>query len=217
MLFNSFLNNNKRIIHKWEHYFPIYERHFSKFINQSLVMIEIGCGQGGSLQMWRQYLGPLATIVGIDINPRCKDFQQPGIFVRIGDQSDKYFLSTVLAEFGIPEIVLDDGSHIMKDINTSFDFLYPLMRRNSIYMVEDLHTAYWKEYGGGIDNQETFTNRVKGFVDLINADHSRGVLKPNEFTRNTFGMSIYDSIVCFEKGCVLNKFAPKYGNSKYKK
>ena len=180
-------------------------------------MIEIGCGRGGSLQMWRQYLGPLATIVGIDINPICKEYEEPGIFVRIGDQSDKTFLCSVLAEFGIPEIVLDDGSHVMKDINTSFDVFYPLMLRNSIYMVEDLHTAYFEEYGGGIDNQETFTNRVKGFIDLINADYSRGVVKPTKFTRDTFSINIYDSIVCFEKGRIINKISPKFGNLEYKK
>lgn len=194
---------------KWEHYFPIYERHFSRFINQSLVMIEIGVADGGSLQMWRNYFGPLAKIVGIDINPKCKEYEEPGIFVRIGDQSDHAFLQKVIAEFGVPEIVLDDGSHIMKDVNASFDFFYPLMARNSIYMVEDLHTAYWENNGGGVNNPKTFVNRVKGFIDLINADISRGAIPPNQFSKETFSINIYDSIICLEKGHIFRKVSPK--------
>lgn len=55
---------------KWAHYFPIYERHFSWYVNKSLTFLEIGVARGGSLQMWQRYFGPLAKIVGIDIQER---------------------------------------------------------------------------------------------------------------------------------------------------
>jgi hypothetical protein len=71
MLYHDFLTNNQKLINKWVHYFPIYERHFQKWINQSLVLFEIGVYKGGSVQMWKRYFGPFATIVGIDINPEC--------------------------------------------------------------------------------------------------------------------------------------------------
>ena len=45
--------------------------------------------------------------------------------------------------------VLDDGSHQMHHIVATFNFLYQRLPKNGVYMVEDLHTAYWKEYGGG--------------------------------------------------------------------
>ena len=99
--------------------------------------------------MWRRYFGPLSVIVGIDINPSCMEYEEHGIHVRIGDQSDPVFLAQVVEEFGVPDIVLDDGSHVMKHVNASFDFFYPKMSMNSIYMVEDLHTAYWEDFGGG--------------------------------------------------------------------
>ena len=31
-LWASFLTNDGRLIHKWKHYFPIYERHFRDFV-----------------------------------------------------------------------------------------------------------------------------------------------------------------------------------------
>ena len=81
-LWQDFLTNDERIIHKWKHYFPICERHFGKFVHQDVVMLEIGCGQGGSLQMWKRFLGPHARIVGIDINPLCESFSEDQIDVR---------------------------------------------------------------------------------------------------------------------------------------
>src|SRR5262252_3157289 len=70
-----FFNNPGRMIHKWHHYFEIYHRHFEKFRGQSPVVVEIGVFHGESLQMWREYFGPGTRVVGIDIDPRCKGFE----------------------------------------------------------------------------------------------------------------------------------------------
>lgn len=119
-LWAEFLNHSGRPIHKWKHYFPAYERHFGRYVNRPMTFIEIGCGFGGSLQMWKRYFGPHAQIIGIDINSDCKAFAEDQIAVCIGDQSDPAFLNTVVDEFGPPDIVLDDGSHIMEHIVAPF-------------------------------------------------------------------------------------------------
>lgn len=211
-LWQDFLTNDKKLIHKWVHYFPIYEKHFSCWKNKSLTFLEIGVSKGGSLQMWQRYFGSMARIVGIDIDPECKKHESAGIFIRIGDQSDSEFLLSLVEEFGVPDIVLDDGSHQMNHIASSFQNLYPLMHKNAIYMVEDLHTAYWEEYGGGVDKADTFINYAKRCIDSLNADHSRGKIAPDLITRQTFSINFYDSIVCFEKGDVWRKEAPMIGN-----
>jgi hypothetical protein len=210
-LWQDFLINDGKVIHKWVHYFPIYEKHFASYQNKSLTFLEIGIARGGGLQMWQRYFGPMAKIVGIDINSLCKKHEQDGIFVRIGDQSDEGFLQSVLDEFGVPDVVLDDGSHMMKHIAATFRFLYPKMPKNGMYMVEDLHTAYWEEFGGGIDNPDSFINLSKKFIDQLNADHSRGALTSDFITRQTFGIHFYDSIIAFEKGDVWRKEASKTG------
>jgi hypothetical protein len=66
--------------------------------------------------MWQRYFGPLCKVVGIEIDPRCRKHEAPGIFVRIGGQSDPGFLQSVVDKFGRPDIVLDDGSHRMDHI-----------------------------------------------------------------------------------------------------
>ncbi len=210
-LWRDFLTNRGNVIHKWEHYFPIYERHFAPWRDRTLTFFEIGVARGGSLAMWRRYFGPMATIVGLDIDPRCKAHEADGVQVRIGDQSDPAFLAEVVAEFGAPDVVLDDGSHQMAHIHASFDALYPRIPKNGVYMVEDLHTAYWPDFGGGLEAPGSFINFAKTLVDRLNADHSRGALAPDAFTRETFAVAFYDSVVVFEKGHPLRKTAPAIG------
>lgn len=215
-LWSDFLTNDQRLIHKWKHYFPAYERHFSKFVNTDVVFLEIGCGEGGSLQMWKRFLGPYARIVGIDLRPECKEFVEDQIEVRIGDQSDQAFLSEVTSEFGTPDVVLDDGSHMMSHIHATFSVLYPKLPRNGVYLVEDLHTAYWSEYEGGLRRKESFIESCKDLIDELNADHSRGSLAATEFTRTTQSLHFYDSMVVFEKGRHGIKAAPQTGQPRKK-
>lgn len=206
-----FLNNNKRVIHKWKHYFPIYDRHFARFVNRPSLFIEIGCGHGGSLQMWKALLGPHAQIVGVDIRPQCKAFEEDQVAIRIGDQSDTNFLQNVLDEFGAPDIVLDDGSHIMSDLKTTFNYLYPRTSPTGVYLVEDLHTAYWEEYEGGLVKEGSFIELTKSLIDELNAEHTRNALPETEFSKTTQSIHIYDSICVFEKGRTLPKSAPQIG------
>ena|SRR5437868_4502750 len=93
-------------------------------------------------------------------------------------------------------------------VAASFEFLYPKVHRDGVYLVEDLHTAYWQEYEGGLRRAGTFIEMCKGFIDDLNADHTRGALAPSEFTATTRSMHIYDSIIVFERGQHIRKFAP---------
>ncbi|MBV9340049.1 MAG: class I SAM-dependent methyltransferase [Acidobacteria bacterium] len=210
-LWSNVLNHDRRLIHKWKHYFPIYERHFKEYVYKSVTFIEIGCGPGGSLQMWKQYFGPHARIIGVDINPGCRRFAEDQIEIHIGAQQDTAFLQRLVEAVGTPDIVVDDGSHVMSDIVATFNFFYPKMPKNGVYLVEDLHTAYWEEYEGGLRKPTTFIETCKGLIDELNADHSRGALPSTEFTKSTVGMHFYDSVVVFERGAYTGKCAPMWG------
>lgn len=114
-----------------------------------------------------------------------------------------------MEEFGQFDIVLDDGSHQMDDIRASFECLYPALSKNGVYVVEDLHTAYWPEYGGGLDMPDSFITLSKRFIDDLNADHSRGAVQPSFMTRFTFSISYYDSVIVFQRGSIPVKKAPQ--------
>lgn len=72
-------------------YFKLYDDLFSKYINKKIIFVEIGILNGGSLQIWKKFFGNKARIIGIDQNPNCKKFEEKGIEVFIGDQSDQNF------------------------------------------------------------------------------------------------------------------------------
>jgi cephalosporin hydroxylase len=87
-----FWSNNERLIHKWMHYFDIYDRHFSPYRHKKVTIVEFGVYHGGSLQMWKHYFGRRARIIGIDINPECKKLEEKQVEIYIGDQEDRTFL-----------------------------------------------------------------------------------------------------------------------------
>jgi cephalosporin hydroxylase len=196
-----FFANPGRMIHKWHHYFDIYHRHFQSFRGKSPVVLEIGVFQGGSLQMWRNYFGPGAKIVGIDIDPRCKQFEEPGIEVLIGNQADREFLAEVRRRVPRVDIVIDDGGHRMEQQIASFEELYPHVQPEGVYLCEDNHTSYFQRYGGGHRRPGTFIEYSKDLVDRLHAWYSE---QPETFavdalTRSTYALHFYDSVLVIEK------------------
>ncbi|MBC7874794.1 MAG: class I SAM-dependent methyltransferase, partial [Ferruginibacter sp.] len=70
-----FETHTGRLVHKWDHYFDVYERYFTVYRDSPVNILEIGISHGGSLQMWRKYFGEHANIFAVDINPECKQFE----------------------------------------------------------------------------------------------------------------------------------------------
>lgn len=198
-LHKYFLNNSHKRLHKWTHYFDIYERHLERFRGFSPVMIEIGVAGGGSLAMWKDYFGTGCKIIGIDINPECKEHEESDIEVFIGSQDDPLIIDKILSKYPNVDIVLDDGSHMMQHMITSFELIYNRISSNGVYLVEDTHTCYWDEYEGGLEREGSFMEFVKQKLDELNAVHSKEKLSITQFTRSTDYIACYDSMVVFEK------------------
>jgi hypothetical protein len=80
---------------KYNSYFNTYENLFSNFINKKITFIEIGVLNGGSLFMWKDYLGENARIIGIDNNPEALRWEKYGFEIFIGDQGDPVFWDSI--------------------------------------------------------------------------------------------------------------------------
>lgn len=157
--------------HKWPHYFPIYERVLSKYQGKTVRLLEIGVENGGSLRLWRKYLGEGATIVGIDINPDCMkhDDRASGVNVRIGSQADTKFLDELTKEFGPFDAIIDDGSHFASHIVASFQSLFPqALVAEGVYIVEDVHALYWESHRDSRFDLRAFVGDI---VDLKHAHY----------------------------------------------
>ena len=192
--------NAGRLIHKWQHYFDIYDRHFSKFRGKEVVVLEIGVFQGGSLQMWKNYFGDKARIIGIDVNPECKKFEEENIEIYIGSQSDRSFWRELKSKIPDVDILIDDGGHTMNQQIVTFEEMYGKVKSNGVFLCEDLHTSYWLNFGGGYKRYNTFIEYSKNMIDKINAFHSKSpFLKVDKFTKSTDSLHYYDSILVIEK------------------
>ncbi len=197
---SHFRSNTKRLIHKWNHYFEIYDRYFRTYRGQPVTILEIGISQGGSLQMWKEYFGAQAQIIGMDIDPRCKQFEEDRIQVHIGSQSDRNFLRELKNKIPKIDILIDDGGHTMEQQIITFEELFDHIKEDGVYVCEDLHTSYWFEYGGGHKRKGTFIEYSKNFIDYLNAFHSKqNSLKVNSFTKSVHSIHYYDSMLIVEK------------------
>jgi hypothetical protein len=196
-----FINNTKRKIHKHDIYFDVYDKHFSRFRNTEVNVLEIGVAEGGSLQMWKDYFGSKANIYGIDIQPGCKNYEEDRIKIFIGDQEDKAFLSSVVRSIPRLDIVIDDGGHLQTQLISTFEALYPHIDINGIYLAEDLCCCYWKHYGGGYKRERTFIEYSKNLIDKINAWTSEDPkLRVDHFSTITESIHFYTSMLIIEKG-----------------
>jgi hypothetical protein len=162
-------------------------------------MLEIGVSEGGSLAQWRQILGSEATIFGIDINPDCANLVDAPNQVRIGSQADPDFLTSVLAETGPLDIVLDDGSHVGRHQVASFRAIWPHVKPGGLYMIEDLHTTYWPgDMEGGMRKPGTGIELLKALIDDQHAWYHD---EPEQYAvkEEIGGIHFYDSIAVVEK------------------
>lgn len=178
------------------HFISAYERHFCFRRSMPLSLLEIGVQSGASLRMWADYF-PNAAITGVDCNERCMKHATERIKILIGNQADKRFLGTL----GMFDIIIDDGGHTMLGQRVSLKRLWKNnLRSGGIYVIEDLETSYWPEFGGGYGRKDTTIARLKEMVDCLNAaamTHDRAKsYRVSGMRSDVVSMHFYPSI-CF--------------------
>lgn len=214
-IFERFLaqRNAGRGVWKWEHYLDAYARHLSKFRNQAAVLLEIGVYSGGSLDMWRDYLGPKAQIVGVDIEPACKAYEAPGIRIYIGDQGDARFWKRVKKSEPVLDIVVDDGGHLPIQQQVTFEALWPHLRPGGVYVCEDIHgdPNAFASYVHALSHR---FNASDGIKESHDDPANRLVTKTNSLQAEMRSMTLYPYLAVFEKNPapVDQLRAPKRGS-----
>lgn len=209
---DTFKEHGSYISDKWSHYLYIYDTVLQNLIkqNQPVKLLEIGVQNGGSLEIWKKYLPVGSEIYGIDINEKCKDITfDENIHFILGDGTDKRFINENLKDIKF-DVIIDDGSHINRDIIESFNiFFLNKLKMGGLYIIEDMHTSYFKVYGGGFRKNNTCIEFFKKLVDSLNFPYfekigflyKKEVSALAELNKQVKCISFYDSI------CVIEKFA----------
>jgi hypothetical protein len=179
---------------KHSSYFQVYEDLLSKYRGRKIIFVEIGVLNGGSLFMWREFLGPAARIIGIDATPEAKKWEQEGFEIYIGDQSDEKFWNELFSTIGNVDIVLDDGGHANEQQIVTAENCVPHINDDGLLVVEDTHTSYMTSFGN--PSKYSFINYCKRLIDSINSRSPSVDASRNELNRIVSSIELFESIVC---------------------
>ncbi|HEY6398131.1 MAG TPA: hypothetical protein VIX82_11820, partial [Solirubrobacteraceae bacterium] len=107
--------------------------------------------------------------------------------------TDADFVRRVVESHGPFDIVIDDGSHIGREVIASFELLWDSVRPGGFYVIEDLSLAYHGDWEGGPPGTPgTAADLLKRLVDstLLRAG--------DPFRPSVAAMHLYSEIVFLE-------------------
>ena len=171
-------------------YFNVYDQLLSQYRDKSIVFLEIGILDGGSLFMWRDFFGPQARIIGVDLNPEAKKWEKEGFEIFIGDQCSTEFWKKTLNTIGKLDIVLDDGGHTYEQQIMTTESVIPFINDGGVIIIEDCHTSYMKKFGF---RKLSFINYAKKLIDNINKRYVGFDNKTSEI--RVWSIQFFESIV----------------------
>jgi glycosyltransferase involved in cell wall biosynthesis len=189
-----------KVSDKWALYISEYDRLFCQLRNREINILEIGVQNGGSLEIWARYFEKAKNLIGCDIDPNCHSltFADTRIAVVVGDANADETENAILSKAPVYDLIIDDGSHRSSDVIRSFLRYFPHVSDGGLFVVEDLHCSYWKEFEGGLFAPFSAMTFFKRLVDILNHEHW-GVVR----TRNgmldgfaaEYGVSVNDNFL----------------------
>ena len=193
----------KLLSKKWNNYFEVYDKILAPYKDTNPKMLEIGVAHGGSLELWLKYFDNNVQMYAVDIN---KDFLDYKFDVTVDyacvDQSSIEHWDAYLRGKPNFDIIIDDGSHDSDHQILTVLTLFPQLNDNGIYVIEDTHTSYWLEWGGGLHKQGTCIEFAKGLIDLLHMPHIRESAPPAlvQAFKNLKSVTFHNSMIVLEKG-----------------
>jgi hypothetical protein len=116
-------------------YLEIYETLLSSR-KENINFLEIGVSKGYSLMLWKDFFVN-SKIIGLDINLSSLIFKPDGFEVYETDATDESKLNNILKDQTF-DFIIDDGSHLLQHQVASFNILFPRLKKQGIYFIEDI-------------------------------------------------------------------------------
>lgn len=185
-----------KVSDKWESYLRYYDDLFAEYRDRELSLLEIGIQNGGSLDTYAEYFENAKILIGCDINPHCKNlnYAEEKIKVIVGDANSEASFNDIVHWSKTFDIVIDDGSHVSNDIMNSFIRYFPLLTPGGVYVIEDTHTLYSQNFGGGLLNEFSAYQFFKKMIDVLNFQWWRDRLKMEDYLSTFFLHGVPDFI-----------------------
>ena len=197
-IYKSFIKS-KLFCTKASSYFYFYEDLLQKYRGKEIIFVEIGVQRGGSLLMWRDWLGPKARIIGIDVDESAKKMEKFGFEIFIGDQSSKEFWQEFFDKVGMVDIILDDGAHTNEaQIITTFHTVN-YINDGGLLIIEDTGSSYLKKYFN--PQKYSFINYSKFLIDDLFYRGTKQVAtnkKKMSLNDKIYSIKYFPEVVAFE-------------------
>lgn len=205
-------NRSKYLSVKLDSYFQVYEEVLRKYSGKQITFVEIGVLSGGSLFMWRDFLGPEARIIGIDLNLDARKWEEEGFEIHTGDQSDPAFWDAFFQKVGPIDVLLDDGGHTNRQQIVTVHEVVPHIKDGGTLIVEDAHASYLKEFGN--PSRYSFISFAKHLVDSVNSRFPPANMRNDAYGKRIYSIGFYESMVVFNidsKRCFTSQVVENKG------
>lgn len=161
--------------HSTHRYFElVYNELFKPLREECKIFMEVGIYDCESIKLWRDYFIN-AEIVGVEYNlpyslEKLGDTPRDRMTFIDGDQSKEEDLIKISQQYPSVDVIMDDGSHMMRDQQITLAKLFKSVKPGGIYVLEDLHTSielinkpnHWITWG---DREKTITlNMLQDFI-----------------------------------------------------
>jgi len=155
----------------WLHnYTPYYDNHLKHLRGKSINILELGVKRGMSLFIWNDAF-PRARVFGLDNKPLRLNNEikhRKNIEIIRGEQDDRKLLDKLAERVGGFNVIVDDASHLPELQRASLDILWPHLRSNGVYVIEDLETNYHNKYSETLAYKQTpVIPHLKSHIDNI--------------------------------------------------
>lgn len=216
-LIELYSTHQGKVSDKWSIYLTEYDRLFSGLRDQPLRLLEIGIQNGGSLEIWGRYFPKAQRLIGCDINTDCANlvFDDTRIQLVIGDANTDVVENQVLSHSASFDLIIDDGSHTSSDIAKSFARYFRHLNEGGLFVAEDLHCSYWRDFEGGLYYPFSSMAFFKRLADIVNHEHWGIAKERRELLRGfseKFSIDFEESVLAeihsiefFNSVCVVRK------------
>ena len=195
-------------------YTKIYQKYMLPKSDIKIKLLEIGVGgyddqkKGGeSLKMWSEFF-PKGKIFALDfyhkklsLGDRVKIFK--------GSQSNTKDLIKIISMSGKLDFIIDDGSHINKDIIFTFKTLFKYLKYGGYYFIEDTQTSYLPSFGGDAFNLQKKNTTINFFKDIVDKINHMEIKNPfyeiDYFAKNITEIHFYHNLIVVKKDRNIEK------------
>ena len=184
-----------------------YEKKLEKFKNKKINILEIGSYAGSSAAAFVKYF-PISKFFCFDLN--ISNFIYKSTIIHVfgvdinNEKKIKKILNKIFVDYSFEkfDLIIDDGSHNLKDILIALKIFFKILQKESLYIIEDFKHPNYYEYNNNLEH--IFVNEFLDNIErknispsnIFNDNEQKNLINSIKKVENFKG-NLKDSDICF--------------------